>query len=278
MLGRLALRFLWKRHLKWQLEVNIATRDAIDNVHRALVDIQREIKTHASKLNPIVESIGVGTGFATNKGVVKEFDKLRQSDQNVIAGLNQRIYAAVGGFRTELSDLRLALAEKQDNGEDLELRLKDVEAELAKLTSVARDLRLRSGHVDLFLDELRSTQPAEPSQPAPPNRGSFVELAVGQLLDGPVEQVTLRRRSYLPVVEEARGEQATGSVFDMAPGQGAWLEALRAAGVPAQSASANPYVVRHCAALGFELTEQDPLDVLAAMKLLKHLLDALFIV
>jgi hypothetical protein len=261
-LGRLALRFLWKRHLKWQMEVNIATRDAVDNVHRTLTEIRREINEHASKLNPIVESIGIGTGFATNVGVNKELGKLREADQNVLAGLNQRIYAAVGGFRYELSDLRLALAEKQDNAEDLELRLKEIETEVAKLTTVARDLRLRGAHLDLVLDEVRSSTPEKPA-PAVPDRGAFQELAIAALLDGPLEQVAIRRRAYLPVIEEARGEQPSGSVFDMAPAQGVWLEALRAAGVPAESASSNPYVVRHCATLGFELSEHDPLERLA---------------
>jgi hypothetical protein len=49
---------------------------------------------------------------------------------------------------------------------------------------------------------------------------------------------------------------------DLVPGRGEWLQALRAAGVPVRSASPNPYVIRHCATLGFDLAEQDPLDTL----------------
>jgi hypothetical protein len=263
--GRLALRFLWKRHLKWQLEVNIATRDAVDNLNRLILEMRQKIRTHGAQLTPIVDSIGIGTGLATNVGVNKEFDKLRQADQNVIAGLNQRIYAAIGGMRADLSDLRLELAQRQDGSGEFELRLKEAEERLARLDNATRDLRLRHTHLDLYLDELRSAEPAAAQRPAAvPDRGSFIELAVAELLDGPVEEVSARRRSYLQVVEAARKGHPAGAVFDLAPGRGEWLESLRTLGIPAEAASPNPYVVRHCATLGIELRQAEPLDVLAA--------------
>ncbi|HET9144327.1 methyltransferase domain-containing protein [Actinophytocola sp.] len=258
LLGRLAVRFLWRRVLKWQVETNLATRDAISSV-RDITAGQRV------KLDPLAANLGDGAGLVTAEQLHRELNTLRQSDQNLMAGLNQRIYSAIGGLRTELGDLRLRLAEKQEETDDVAQRLAALDRQLAALVAGTRDLRTRHAHLDLLIDKLRAEpdRAVQATVAALPNRDAFLELAIAELLDGPLEPARARRMRYLPLVEQAVGDRRTGDVFDMSPGRGEWLEALRTAGVPVRSASENPYVVRHCATLGFDLTERDPLDVLA---------------
>jgi hypothetical protein len=264
LLGRLALRFLWKRNLKWQMETNIATRDAVQTIQHIVQDVEDTLRHLRSKIEPVADSIGDGMGVTLNADIGPELEALRRSDQNIQAGLNQRIYAAVGGIRAELSDLRLELADRQISAGEFELRLKEAEAQLAKLAAATRDMRLRHTHVDVYLDGLRTTRTEHPETSALPDRGSFVELAVCELLDGPAEEAGARRHAYLPLIEEVRTKHPTAAVFDMSPGRGEWLEALRNLGITAEAASPNPYVVRHCASLGIELTQAEPLDALAA--------------
>jgi hypothetical protein len=202
--------------------------------------------------------------LATVDQLRTELDALRRSDQNLQAGLNQRLYSAVGGLRGELSDLRLHLADKAEPTEDVQARLADIEAELAAMARSARDVRLRHAQVDLFLD--RSRPATEVQAPVEvPARIAALELAMVELLDGPPEQVRAARVGYLPVLTTARAAGASGPVFDMAPGRGDWLDQLRAAEIPARAASANPLVVRHCVASGHRVDETDPLDVLSDM-------------
>jgi hypothetical protein len=264
LLGRLALRFLWKRNVKWQMETNIATRDALQTIQRIVQNIEETLKYLRSTLEPIADSIGDGMGVTLNANIGPELEALHRSDENILAGLNQRIYAAVGGIRAELSDLRLELADRQISAGEFELRLKEAEDQLANVATATRDLRLRHTHLDVYLDGLRAPRTEHPEASALPDRGSFVELAVCELLDGPAEEAGARRHAYLPVLEEVRTKHPTAAVFDMSPGRGEWLETLRNLGVPAEAASLNPYVVRHCAGLGIELTPAEPLDALAA--------------
>ena len=241
LLGRLNLRFLWKRQVKWQIEMNDAVVDAV----RALRDL-----TESSR-------------FASQDQFVGELEALRRSDQNIMSGLNQRLYSAIGGLRTELGDLRLQLTDKGENGDAVDERLAAIEAGIGELTSAAHDARLRHAQVDLFLDRARSTAVDEPVNPVP-DRSSFLALALAELLDGPVERVRQSRAARLPVVTAARAAGATGPVFDAAPSRGEWLEVLRGAEVPARAASANSAVVARCAELGFPVADNDPLAELAA--------------
>src|SRR5919197_6122624 len=107
LLGRLALKFLWKRNVKWQMETNIATRDAVETIQHIVQEIEGSLQYVRAKLLPIVDSIGDGTGLATNASIGPELEALRRSDHNILAGLNQRVYAVAGAIRTELGDLRL---------------------------------------------------------------------------------------------------------------------------------------------------------------------------
>jgi SAM-dependent methyltransferase len=261
--GRLALRFLWRRHLKWQVEVNEAVKDAVAAL-RDMAGAQRR------DLAGLIERAGNGSDFATREQLRVELEVLRRSDQNMMAGLNQRLYSAVGALRTELGDLRLRLADKTEDAGGVDDRLAAVEERITGLVAAARDARFRHARLDLFLDDARAARTSGtvgstddvPSTDVPA-RPAHLELAVAELLDGPVEGVRTARAAYLPVVRDAREAGATGPVFDVAPGRGEWLEVLRAAEVPARSASANPLVVRHCAELGQVLAEADALDALA---------------
>lgn len=266
LLGRLALRFLWKRQLKWQVEANLATRDAVAALSAGYQRLAEELAELAGRTPD-------GRNLVTREDLRAELsalhgalDALRRSDQNIMAGLNQRIYSLVGGLRTELSDLRLQLAEKAQNSHDVTSRLRALEDTVAELSGAARDVRLRNAQLDVFLDKVRRTLPDPPGAEAVasiPDRDAFIELAVAELLDGPLELARERRASYLPVIESARGNGAMGAAFDMVPARGEWFEVLRGAEVEYRSASRNPLVVNHCAELGCELAVGDPLELLA---------------
>ncbi|MET0237553.1 MAG: hypothetical protein ABW224_23100 [Kibdelosporangium sp.] len=243
-LGRLMLRFLWRRQVKWQIETNLATRDALG----AMQDVSR---TEHARIDERLHN---------------ELDSLRRNDQNMMAGLNQRLYSAIGRVQTQLGDLRMQLGDRMENSAEIEQRVKAMEEQVAALLGAARDVRTRHVQLDLFLDEMRSAAPDKPKKAITEtvgNREHFIELALSELLDGPAEQVREARRSYLATVPGQGDSAANGPVFDMAPARGEWLEVLRAAGLPYRAASLNPLVRRQCAEAGSEVAEGDPLDVLA---------------
>ncbi len=244
-LGRLALRFLWKRQVKWQVETNLAIRDALDAVReqtRALEGGEGRLARHAE--------------------LVHEVEQLRRHDQTMTAGMNQRLYSGLGRVESQLSELRLRQAESAEAGDDVEQRLKALETQVAALTSAATDVRLRHAQLDLALDRIRGG--AEPAGIEVADRESFLELALSELLDGPADRVRDARRAHLPLVTGARESGATGPVFDAAPGRGEWLEVLRSAGLPFTAASGNALVRTHCAGIGLDVEAREPLAALAA--------------
>ncbi|MEU4801429.1 hypothetical protein [Actinosynnema sp. NPDC023587] len=235
--GRFLLRLLWKRQLKWQVDFNLAVRDAVAALSQG--------------------GGASGAGGTSGAASEEELEKLRAADQNIMAGLNQRLYAAIGGVRTEVTDLRLRLVDRETATDEVAARLDRIERRLAELDSAALDTRLRHAQLDLFLDRARATAP-DVEVTAVPDRAAGLEIPVANLLDGPEERVRAARETYLPVVRAAGGP-----VLDVSPSRGEWLEVLRSADVPASGASANPFVVKHCAELGLPVAEVDPLDALA---------------
>src|SRR5688500_14708750 len=115
LLGRLALRFLWRRQVKWQVETNNATRDAVDALSQ-LVHERHQIP---------------------REELANEVERLKQADQNIMAGLNQRLYAAVGSLRTDLGDLRLQLVDRGEHTAEVSRRLDAMEQQLLELTTAA---------------------------------------------------------------------------------------------------------------------------------------------
>ncbi|MFI5583491.1 hypothetical protein ACIA5G_00515 [Amycolatopsis sp. NPDC051758] len=242
LLGRLALRFLWKRQVKWQIEANLAIRDALGAFHEQTQDGDGRLVRHSE--------------------LVHEIEQLRRHDQTLTAGLNQRLYSGLGRVESQLSEMRLRHAESAEAGDDVEQRLKAIETQVAALASAATDVRLRHAQLDLALDRVRAGQ--EPADVEAADRESFLELALIELLDGPADHVREARRSHLPLVTAAREAGATGPVFDVAPARGEWLEVLRSAGLPIAAASDNSLVRKHCAGLGFDVEAREPLAALAA--------------
>jgi hypothetical protein len=243
LLGRLLLKFLWRRQLKWQVETNLATRDAVSALHDmwAIKPISSETFYH-------------------------ELAALHRNDQNLMAGLNQRLHSSVGRIQTDLTDLRLQFTEKLEDTSSIDARLKELEERIAALSSAARDVRLRHVQFDLFMDQVRAAGHDRVENEAAntvPDRSSFLELAVSALLDGPAETVRAARGSYLPVVQAAREKGATGPVLDVAPWRGEWWEVLNAAGIQYRSASTNELVRKHCATVGCPVAAGDPLQLLA---------------
>jgi hypothetical protein len=259
LLGRLVLRFLWRRHLKWQLEVNLAARDAIGRIDELTKESPSAFGLNGEPAPDL-------TQLVRQEQLRAELDKLHRTDQTLTAGLNQRLYSQIGTVRTELSDLRLQLTERVERTDGIEARLRAVEAAVADLAAEARELRLRNARLDVFLDKVRAALPAgveRAALPAPPDRASLTELAVAELLDGPVDRTRSRRAAYLPVIERARAGGAPAAVLDMVPGRGEWFELLRSIDVEYLSGSPNPLVVKHCAELGCQMSEVDTLDLLA---------------
>jgi len=236
LLGRLALRFLWKRQIKWQIEANLAVRDA-------LVALRDQTP----------EPVG-------QHELAHEVELLKQADRTMMAGLNQRLYSALGRIESQLSELRLRQVEATDAETGAGQRIKALEAQVAALSAESTDVRLRHAQLDLFLDRMRGGQSAADVAAEVPDRDSFLELALSELLDGPAEKVRAARQAYLPLVAEEGGP-----VFDAAPARGEWLEVLRSAGLPHLASSANALVRRHCADLGLEVGPDDALTTLAAV-------------
>jgi hypothetical protein len=245
LLGRLALRFLWKRQVKWQIEANLAVRDALAAVHHAQRELPADAVRHAE--------------------LAHEVEQLRQQDRTMTAGLNQRLYAGLGRIESQLSELKLRQAETAEHADDTELRLKALEAQVAALTSASTDARLRHAQLDVALDRIRAGRAVTEVAADVADRESFLELALSQLLDGPDSRVREARKTHLPLVTAAREAGATGPVFDVAPGRGEWLEVLRSAGLPYAAASDNKLVRQHCAGLGLEVGAREPLAALAAL-------------
>ncbi|MFC7618477.1 hypothetical protein ACFQV2_39165 [Actinokineospora soli] len=244
------------------METNIATRDAVQATWAAVAEA-RDAGAARAALDELRAEFRAELDARDGElnALRAELDNLRRSDQNMVAGLNQRLYAAVGSLRTELSDLRLGLADKQEAGHDLRERLDALERELAEVVAAGRETALRHARVDLFLDAARTG--ADPVD-AVPARDDFLELAVAGLLDGPVERVRERRREHLPLIRAARDAGANGPVFDMAPGRGEWLELLRSAGVPVLASTDNRSVAAHCAGAGIDLGDRPAAEALAA--------------
>ena len=249
-LGRLALKFLWRRQVKWQIEANQAIREALG----ALADQAREDRDRLDGVDGRGRVIG-------HSELAHEVGKLQHSVDTITAGLNQRLYSALGRVESQLGDLRLRIATADEAGDGTGQRLKALETQVAALGTTARDVRLRHAQLDVFLDAVRTGRPAAEAAADVPSRDSFLELALSELLDGPAEQVRLARQVHLPVIT---GTGVSGPVFDAAPGRGEWLEVLRGADVPFRAASANGLVRRHCAGLGLTVEDTDPLDALAA--------------
>jgi hypothetical protein len=245
LLGRLALRFLWKRQVKWQIEANLAIRDALAAVHHA----QRELPPDAVR----------------HPELAHEVELLKQQDRTMTAGLNQRLYAALGRIESQLSELKLQQADTGELADDAEQRLKAVEAQVSALTSASVDVRLRHAQLDVALDRVRAGSAVTAVAEDVADRESFLELALSQLLDGPESRVREARKAHLPLVTAAREAGATGPVFDVAPGRGEWLEVLRSADLPYLAASGNKLVRQHCAGLGLEVGAQEPLAALTAV-------------
>ncbi|MEV7044502.1 hypothetical protein [Amycolatopsis sp. NPDC051061] len=253
LLGRLALRFLWRRQQKWQVETNLAARDAVS----ALSDELRAAEGHFQRwLDERGELVRA-------ESLHKELESLYRNDQNLAAGLNQRLYSAVGGLQAQLSGLALQVTESAERSGGAETRLKELETQLERVLAAAEQVRLRNVQVDLFLDRARREPEAVPAAAgAVPGRDSFLEIAVEALLDGSAERARDAVRAYLPIIEEARKSGATGAVLDMAPGRGGWPSVLAAAGVRYRTASRNALVRKQCEAVDVEVADADPMRLL----------------
>lgn len=255
LLGRLVMRFLWRRQVKWQIETNLAVREALEG----LAETDRSFRSELDRLTERGDLV-------TTDQLRHEVATLHQQDQNIMAGLNQRLYSSVGRVQSQLGDLQLRLAESAERNDGVEQRLKALEQQVEALTEAARHDRVRNARFELFLDEVRA---ALPKPPAPevtdrvPGRESFLELAVAELLDGPVDRVRAARREYLPVLTSAGDAGATGPVFDMAPARGEWLMVVRDAELPYRAASDNRALRDHLERLGLAVEEGDALDALA---------------
>ncbi|MFD9963851.1 methyltransferase domain-containing protein [Amycolatopsis sp. NPDC058986] len=251
LLGRLALRFLWRRQLKWQIESNLA-------IHDALAGLDEAGRVQRARVDQLE-----GADRVSHEELAHEVELLKRSDQNLMAGLNQRLFSSLGRIESQLGDLRLRLAETAEHGEDAEQRIKALEAQIATLTGAARDVRLRHAQLDGFLDQVRANRPETAPTTDVAERDSFLELALSELLDGPADHVRAERGRYVPAVRKAHENGANGPVFDVAPARGEWLEVLRAENLPYRAASANSLVRRHIEGLGLRIEDADALETLA---------------
>lgn len=253
-LGRLVLRFLWRRYLKWQVESNVAACDAL----HGLAVIADGHQTHLGQIEDRI------AGETHNRedlaGTVRE---LREQHQHLVAGVNQRLYSTIGDVRAQLSDLRLNSADAETAAMDTNKRLASIEERITELAASVRDVHLRQSRLNRRLESEPAPAPENATTAQGPDRNGMLEFAVADVLDGPVELARERRALHLPTVRAAREDGQETAVFDMAPGRGEWLEVLRDAGIPYRAASANHEVVNRSEELGLTVEDGDPLRTLA---------------
>lgn len=340
--GRVALKTLWNRHLKWQIEVNSATGQALqrlatlhDDIARTVASVEAsveasrpdvgDLRDHVEAVRNDVMSVVDGirddltgaveeltrvVGEVTRisgqfdqmraewsvlqreperlttivaglsakideldpevTGARADVDELQVKVAALTTGLNQRLYSLVGGLRTELSDQRMRLSERDTTGDDLARRVSDLERTVRELTDLARDSRIRNAQLDVIVEKNRrepgalDEQEVAPFADTSPDRSDFVELACCTLVEGPFDAVRTQRAGYLPAIEKARAGGATGPVFDARPGRGEWFEVLRDAHVDYRGVSANQLIVNACTELGADVAPDQPLRRLAA--------------
>lgn len=259
LLGRFVLRFLWRRHIKSQVDVNLAIRDAVELLADAQARQQSRIDDYSMRI-PDTGSV------VTSDQLSRELDALRRDDENMMAGLTQRLYSSVGPLQTQLADLRLQLSDEVVSSTAFEQRISSLEHSLTAIESELRALRLEHAHLRAeptspHVEEAR-TGPAGSSSEVPTQR-AYLELAVAELIDGPKERARASLQENLEALRMARGAGTAVPVLDMAPCRGEWLQVLRSADVPYHTASPNPLVRSHAESYGLTIPPGDTLDLLA---------------
>ncbi len=128
------------------------------------------------------------------------------------------------------------------------------EALLARLERIVAD-QARAGVVGAgAVAEVASARAA--------SRGSAY-LAFEDLHRGSREEIMSRQGVYLPYFREAARPETP--VLDLGCGRGEFLEACRAAGIPARGVDLNPAMVAACREMGLDVAEGDALEHLRGL-------------
>ena len=90
--------------------------------------------------------------------------------------------------------------------------------------------------------------------------------AFDERLRGRREEVKLRLRVYLPMLQAAKVKSEASPVVDLGCGRGEWLELLQEEGFRARGVDQNHILVEECVGAGFDVVEGDVLTYLCSLR------------
>ncbi|MDQ6797969.1 MAG: methyltransferase domain-containing protein [Actinomycetota bacterium] len=216
---------------------------------------------------------------AFNHGVVNAIRELRQRTDATSASAGHA-NDAVAAVRTELAELREAIARLQTDGGlyrgqqgALVERMERIDARLSEAQTNATEMseelsrskqrqRSQQSLVELFLREVRRSQPAAPDTQTLvdlPDGNDELYQALEDTFRGSFDEVKERLAEYVPDVQKVASK---GRVLDLGTGRGEWLELMAEAGVDAYGVDTNALAIERC--------QRRNLDVVDA-ELLQHL-------
>jgi len=208
-----------------------------------------------------------------------------EETERVAGRLSERLDAQRARIE-ELESYERTLVSQRQRIERLEAREREFDRRLAHVESLenrlqhalAENAALRQ-RLDHIMLELAAPQPLAPSAsassaPPPSENCQRVELLNEHLYfpylnedRGPEDVIRARVQRYLPFFRNStcRADVAHAYVLDIGCGRGEFLDACRAAGMPARGVDINEDMVRHCRAKGLDVERMDANACLRAL-------------
>ena len=142
----------------------------------------------------------------------------------------------------------------------------------AEVASQKRERRAQERHIALVIEETRkqlSTPVSSDHLPPPADTAKHTLDAFFAAFDerfhGRREEVKLRLRGYLPMLQEAQVKSDASPVVDLGCGRGEWLELLQEQGFRASGVDQNHVLVEECVGAGLDVAEGDLLTHLCSL-------------
>jgi SAM-dependent methyltransferase len=142
----------------------------------------------------------------------------------------------------------------------------------AEVAAQNRERRAQERHIAHVLEETRKhlSAPCTADRLPPPADTTKRTLdaffaAFDERFRGRREEVKLRLRVYLPMLQEAKVKMDASPVVDLGCGRGEWLELLQEEGFRACGVDQNHLLVEECVAAGLDVVEGDLLTYLCSL-------------
>jgi len=142
----------------------------------------------------------------------------------------------------------------------------------AEVASQNRERRAQERHMALLVEETRKHLSSRlPSDPLPALDDTAKRTldaffaAFDERFRGRREEVKLRLRVYLSMLQETKVQTGTGPIVDLGCGRGEWLELLQEEGFQASGVDQNHILVQECVGAGLDVFEGDLLTYLCSL-------------